>query len=196
MKMAILLGLMLLVLGCTASGDSMDKSGDNLNDTMEETGDTMNETMEETGDSMEEPGDSMEETGDQMNETMEETGDSMEETVEEPGDTMEETGDSMEEPGDTMEGPVNDSFQQDPLIPAIPAVEVSMHNEKFNCWIVFEGKVYDVTGWIPRHPGGEEAIIQFCGMTDSSFEEAFGSQHGESKVEVLEREGVLLGSLE
>lgn len=32
--------------------------------------------------------------------------------------------------------------------------EVSTHNSENDCWSVIKGKVYDVTNWIPKHPGG------------------------------------------
>ena len=32
--------------------------------------------------------------------------------------------------------------------------EVSKHNKKNDAWLVINNKVYDVTNWIPHHPGG------------------------------------------
>ncbi len=40
--------------------------------------------------------------------------------------------------------------------------EVAQHNTETNCWMAIEGKVYDVTKFIPTHPGGR-AIIGGCG---------------------------------
>lgn len=40
--------------------------------------------------------------------------------------------------------------------------EIAEHSTKESCWIAIEGKVYDVTSFIPTHPGGE-AILQGCG---------------------------------
>ena len=31
--------------------------------------------------------------------------------------------------------------------------EVATHNAADDCWIVISGKVYDITGWLPYHPG-------------------------------------------
>jgi cytochrome b involved in lipid metabolism len=39
---------------------------------------------------------------------------------------------------------------------------VSAHDSETDCWIVLEGKVYDVTPFISSHPGGE-AILEGCG---------------------------------
>ena len=31
--------------------------------------------------------------------------------------------------------------------------EVLQHNKEDDCWLIIDGSVYDVTRWIPRHPG-------------------------------------------
>ena len=43
-----------------------------------------------------------------------------------------------------------------------------------SCWTVVDGSVYDLTKWIPRHPGGQKVIEAMCG-TDAST--AFHNQH-------------------
>lgn len=42
--------------------------------------------------------------------------------------------------------------------------DVAMHNKREDCWIVVEGKVYDVTGYIASgmHKG-KDAILMGCG---------------------------------
>lgn len=32
--------------------------------------------------------------------------------------------------------------------------EVNQHKSVDDCWMVIKGKVYDVTSWVPKHPGG------------------------------------------
>ena len=32
--------------------------------------------------------------------------------------------------------------------------EIAEHDTDNSAWIVIHGKVYDVTEWIPKHPGG------------------------------------------
>jgi cytochrome b involved in lipid metabolism len=44
--------------------------------------------------------------------------------------------------------------------------QVAEHSQRSDCWLVLHGNVYDVTSWIPTHPGGE-AILEGCG-TDAS----------------------------
>jgi cytochrome b involved in lipid metabolism len=41
--------------------------------------------------------------------------------------------------------------------------EVSKHNSKESCYSVIRGKVYDLTNWIEKHPGGQEKILNICG---------------------------------
>lgn len=40
--------------------------------------------------------------------------------------------------------------------------DVSLHDSSSDCWIVVNEQVYDVTEWVPQHPG-KEVIIQGCG---------------------------------
>lgn len=43
------------------------------------------------------------------------------------------------------------------------AATVAIHNNQNDCWIVISGKVYNVTNFIPVHPGGT-AIVPYCGQ--------------------------------
>lgn len=40
---------------------------------------------------------------------------------------------------------------------------VQQHNARNDCWIVLHGKVYDVTAFLPEHPGGEEVVANLAG---------------------------------
>ncbi len=53
--------------------------------------------------------------------------------------------------------------------------QVAVHNSRTSCWVAINGDVYDLTSWIPKHPGGEQAILQLCG-TDGTAK--FYAQHG------------------
>jgi cytochrome b involved in lipid metabolism len=44
--------------------------------------------------------------------------------------------------------------------------DVAKHNNQNDCWIVIDGKVYDVTSYIESHPGGK-VMANFCGQDGS-----------------------------
>jgi len=35
----------------------------------------------------------------------------------------------------------------------ISVSDLATHDSQEDCWIAFEGKVYDITDWLPKHPG-------------------------------------------
>ena len=42
--------------------------------------------------------------------------------------------------------------------------EVSLHDKRDDCWIIVHGKVYDVTNWLSKHPGGGDVIFNYAGQ--------------------------------
>ena len=56
---------------------------------------------------------------------------------------------------------VNKTSTPEP-IKTITLAEISKHKDSTNCWMAIEGNVYDVTSFVPNHPG-EEAILLGCG---------------------------------
>ena len=52
--------------------------------------------------------------------------------------------------------------------------EVKKRNSAASCWSVIDGNIYDLTAWIPMHPGGRQAITFLCGKDGSS---SFKAQH-------------------
>ncbi|KIJ56594.1 hypothetical protein M422DRAFT_57288 [Sphaerobolus stellatus SS14] len=41
--------------------------------------------------------------------------------------------------------------------------QVAEHNTKDSCWIIIDNKVYDVTQFLPEHPGGSKIILKYAG---------------------------------
>ncbi|XVF03167.1 hypothetical protein REPUB_Repub04eG0237700 [Reevesia pubescens] len=62
--------------------------------------------------------------------------------------------------------------------------EASQHNTKDDCWIIVDGKVYDVTSYLDEHPGGDDVVLEATrkDATDD-FEDA---GHSKSAKELLE----------
>jgi len=46
--------------------------------------------------------------------------------------------------------------------------EIKQHNSFSDCWIVVHGKVYDVSRWAPKHPGGN-LIVSGAGRDSTAF---------------------------
>ena len=78
--------------------------------------------------------------------------------------------------------------------PKIILSELSQHDSIDDCWVSFEGKIYDLTKWLPLHPGGKEAILKYCG-TSADFEKAFTEEHGRTKVYLLRQISAYKGKL-
>lgn len=71
-------------------------------------------------------------------------------------------------------------------------VDVAQHNSASSCWSTINGGVYDLTSWISKHPGGQQAILSLCG-TDGSA--AFNAQHGGQRRPANELAGFQIGTL-
>ena len=49
------------------------------------------------------------------------------------------------------------------------ASDVARHKSKDSLWVVNKGKVYDVTDFAKRHPGGEEILLEHAGQNVSGI---------------------------
>lgn len=43
------------------------------------------------------------------------------------------------------------------------AAEVAKHGHRGSCWVIISGQVYDVTEFLPDHPGGASIILRYGG---------------------------------
>ncbi|KAI7237368.1 Cytochrome b2 [Hortaea werneckii] len=41
--------------------------------------------------------------------------------------------------------------------------EIAKHNNRDDCWVIIHGKAYDVTEFLPEHPGGPKIILKYAG---------------------------------
>ncbi len=79
-----------------------------------------------------------------------------------------------------------------PTTSGIAMTEIAKHNSRTNCWSAVNGNVYDLTSWIPNHPGGERQILSMCGIDGSV---AYNGQHAGSKKTTTILAGFKLGAL-
>lgn len=70
--------------------------------------------------------------------------------------------------------------------------EVRVHATASNCWSVVDGNVYDLTTWIPQHPGGSAVIEALCGKDGSA---AFHGQHASERAPGEVLAGFRIGTL-
>ncbi|RYP33022.1 hypothetical protein DL767_004933 [Monosporascus sp. MG133] len=60
--------------------------------------------------------------------------------------------------------------------------EVGKHASEDDCWMVLHGKVYDITNFVTKHPGGKGILLKNAGQDATA---AFNSAH---PVEILEEQ--------
>ena len=84
------------------------------------------------------------------------------------------------------------SATQEPTTKGYTKAEVAAKNSASNCWTIVGDKVYDLTQWISRHPGGSSAIASLCGIDGTS---RFKSQHGSSGRPNSTLDGYYIGDL-
>eukprot|EP01018_Ginkgo_biloba_P015311 Gb_14711 [translate_table: standard] len=56
------------------------------------------------------------------------------------------------------------SEEKHPMPRKISLEELRKHNKRADLWLGIQGKVYDVTEWVDKHPGGELPLINLAGQ--------------------------------
>ncbi len=118
-------------------------------------------------------------------------------TLDDSGNTEDESEDDDRPEGTEPSTPPmgeNTSTGNAPSSATVSRAELAKHNTQADCWIAYKTTVYDITNWLPRHPGSAGAIAPFCGKAEE-FATAFNRQHGTSKDARLQKEGVKEGTL-
>ena len=70
--------------------------------------------------------------------------------------------------------------------------EVANHSSKSDCWVIIDGGVYALDGYISKHPGGTTVLAALCGKDGT---EAFQSQHARQALPKTELDKLYLGEL-
>ncbi|GAA5942715.1 fatty acid alpha-hydroxylase [Sporobolomyces koalae] len=66
------------------------------------------------------------------------------------------------------------------------AEDVATHTSASDCWVTYQGKVYDVTAFLEDHPGSDELILQFAGKdVEEAMEDPMEHSHSDSAYQVL-----------
>ncbi|CAI9772026.1 unnamed protein product [Fraxinus pennsylvanica] len=70
--------------------------------------------------------------------------------------------------------------------------EVSKHRTIKDCWLVIDGKVYDVSPFMDDHPGGDEVLLSSSGKDATADFEDIG--HSDSAKEMMDK--YLIGTID
>jgi cytochrome b involved in lipid metabolism len=71
-------------------------------------------------------------------------------------------------------------------------VQIAIHKTSGDCWTAINGKVYDVSNYGDKHPGGKENILKTCGVDGS---QAYNKKHGGQSKPANVLDTMLIGSL-
>ena len=74
------------------------------------------------------------------------------------------------------------------------AEDVEKHTTASSCWIIRGSKIYDVSAFLPDHPGGDDYILKYAGRSvDDAMKDPDEHDHSDSAYEMLEE--YLIGKL-
>ncbi|KAM9767626.1 fatty acid desaturase 2-like protein FADS2B [Dama dama] len=70
--------------------------------------------------------------------------------------------------------------------------EIQRHSQETDQWLVINRKVYDVTGWADRHPGGRKVLNHYAGQDAT---DVFRAMHPDPDIVQLYLKPLLIGEL-
>ena len=79
-----------------------------------------------------------------------------------------------------------------PAVSVLKRSQVAKHNTRQDCWCIIHGKVYDLTKFLPEHPGGSAIILKYAGRDATK---AFDPIHPSDIIEKLLPASVLMGTI-
>jgi cytochrome b involved in lipid metabolism len=78
----------------------------------------------------------------------------------------------------------------------LTAENIKIHNTEKDCWLIISNKVYDVTSYLPVHPGGKRQIISLCGQDATVTFDTKGGKGEHSPSAYTNLDKLYLGDLE
>lgn len=67
------------------------------------------------------------------------------------------------------------------------AEDVARHSTEGSCWVSYAGKVYNVTGFLADHPGGDDLVLQYAGRdVQEVMKDKAQHDHSDSAYDMLE----------
>ncbi len=69
----------------------------------------------------------------------------------------------------------------------VSTIDISKHNKITDCWISYQGHIYDITAYFGSHPGGNSAMAAYCGGdgTKGFDTKDQGSSHSQTAHDIL-----------
>lgn len=72
-------------------------------------------------------------------------------------------------------------------LPTLPRSDVASHNSSKSCYVTVGTKVYDVTSFLPDHPGGGHLIVEYGGKDVTEIlKDELSHSHSEAAYEILD----------
>lgn len=79
-----------------------------------------------------------------------------------------------------------------PTKKSITKDDVAKHNTKSDCYTIIDAKVYDITSFFGKHPGGDEKIIWLCWIDWSA---KFNTVHWKNEKAIMTKDKYLIWDL-
>ena len=65
--------------------------------------------------------------------------------------------------------------------------DVGNHKTSSSCWVTRGGRVYDVTAFLPDHPGGDDFILKYAGQDiEETMKSPEEHDHSDSAYDMME----------
>ena len=87
------------------------------------------------------------------------------------------------------------SAPRDDALPVYTLSDVAEHDREESCWMAIEDRVYDLTGYLPKHPTPLAVMLEWCGReaTEGMRTKGYGRDHSQMAWEMLD--DYLIGKL-